>query len=48
MLKSAASGLILTNTQLGSLSNAVCLSISSLTFLSICPNSSTSIASLYS
>ena len=47
MLKFGASGLILINTQLSPLSNALCLSISSLTFLSACPYSSTSIASLY-
>ena len=47
MLKSGSSGLILINTQLSSLFNALCLSISLLTFLSACPNSSSSTASLY-
>ena len=47
MLKSGSLGLILINTQLSSLSNAYCFSMSLLTFLSACPNSSTSTASLY-
>ena len=47
MLKSGLSGLILINTQLSSLSNALCLSVSLLLLLSACPNSSTSIESLY-
>ena len=47
MLKSGSSGLIIINTQLSSLSSALCLSISLLIFLSACPNSSTSIAGLY-
>ena len=47
MLKPGSSGLILINTQFNSLSNALCLSISSLIFQSACPNSSNSTASLY-
>ena len=48
MLKSFSSESILINIQLSSFSNAFCLSISLLIFLLVCPNSSTSIASLYS
>ena len=48
MLKFFSSGLILINAQLSSFSSAFCLSISLLRFLSACPNSSTSIASLCS
>ena len=47
MLKFFSSGLIQINTQSSSFSSAFCLSISLLRFLSACPNSSTSIASLY-
>ena len=45
MFKLSPSGLILRNTQL-TFSSAFCLSISLLGFLSVCPNSSTSVASL--
>ena len=48
MLKSFLSELIIINTQLRPFSNAFYLSISLLVFLSACPNSSTSIASLFS
>ena len=46
MLNFFSSGLILINTQSSSFSRASCLSISLLRFLSACPNSSLSIASL--
>ena len=47
MLKSTASGLILIKTQSISLSNGCCLCISWSIFLSLCPNTSTSIENKY-
>ena len=47
MFKFFSSGLILISTQSSSFYNVLCLSILLLRLLSACPNSSTSIASLY-